>query len=113
MAEVITDGTIESLEQYLDIDELPDLEAEPAEPVPDDNPAGEPAESRWKTDRDKWVWEKEARSFQSKGKVLFPEANYTQFKEMSPSDMFDLFFDQDILVLRLAGGLTVKSQKIL
>ena len=64
-------------------------------------------------DRDEWEWEKEARSFQSKGKVLFPEANYTQFKEMYPSDLFDLFFDQDILVLRLAGGLTVKSQKIL
>ncbi len=30
MAEVITDGSIESLEQYLDIDELPDPEAEPA-----------------------------------------------------------------------------------
>jgi hypothetical protein len=30
VAEVITDGSIESLEQYLDIDELPDPEAEPA-----------------------------------------------------------------------------------
>ena len=38
MAEVITDGSIESLEQYLDIDELPNPEAEPA---PNDNP--EPA----------------------------------------------------------------------
>ena len=75
MAEVITDGSIESLEQYLDIDELPDPEAEPA---PNDNP--EPAESRWKTDRKEWEWEEEARSFTSKGKVLFPEANYTQFK---------------------------------
>ncbi len=28
MAEVITDGSIESLEQYLDIDKLPDPEAE-------------------------------------------------------------------------------------
>jgi hypothetical protein len=30
VAEVITDGSIESLEQYLDIDELPDPEDEPA-----------------------------------------------------------------------------------
>jgi hypothetical protein len=94
VAEVITDGSIESLEQYLDIDELPDPEAEPA---PNDNP--EPAESRWKTDRKEWEWEEEARSFTSKGKVLFPEANYTQFKEMSPSDLFDLFLDKDILEL--------------
>jgi hypothetical protein len=93
VAEVITDGTIESLEQYMDIDELPDLDL----PVPDENPAGDPAESRWKTDRGEWEWEKEARSFKSKGKVLFPEPNYTQFKEMSPTDLFDLFFDQDIL----------------
>ena len=64
VAEVITDGSIESLEQYLDIDELPDPEAEPA---PNDNP--EPAESRWKTDRKEWEWEEEARSFTSKGKV--------------------------------------------
>jgi hypothetical protein len=50
-------------------------------------------------DRNEWEWEEEARSFTSKGKVLFPEANYTQFKEMSPSDLFDLFLDKNILAL--------------
>ena len=91
VAEVITDGNIEVLEQYVE-DELPDPEAEPALV---DNP--EAAESRWKTDRDEWEWEKEARSFKSKGKALFPEPNYTQFKKMSPSNLFELFFDKDIL----------------
>ncbi len=57
VAEVITDGKIETLMQYLDIDELPDPdEAEAAEPAPNDN--AELAPSRWKTKRDEWKWEK-------------------------------------------------------
>ncbi len=40
----------------------------------------------------------EARSLKSKANVLFPEPNYTQFNK-SPADLFDLFFDEDILSL--------------
>ena len=90
MAEVITEGSIETLEQYLDIDELPD-----PEPAPKDNAVL--AQSRWKTNREEWVWEKEARSFKSKGKVFFPEPNYMQFEEMAPAKLVDLCFDKDIL----------------
>jgi hypothetical protein len=98
VAEVITDGNIDTLVQYLDIDELPDPdEAEAAEPAPNDN--AELAPSRWKTYRDAWKWEKKARSFKSKANALFPEPNYTQFKEMAPVVLFDLFFDEDILSL--------------
>ena len=93
VAEVITDGNIEPLMQYLDIDELPDPEeAEAVEPA-----AAELAPSRWKTNRNEWKWEKKARSFKSKANAPFPEPNYTQFKEMAPAALFDLFFDEDIL----------------
>lgn len=91
MAEIITDGGAEALEEFLDPDEeLPDIE--PAEPA-------EPSEPRWKKARDQWEWEEEARSFNSRGQGIFPEANHTRFKDMSPLELFDLFFDDDLLKL--------------
>lgn len=91
VAEVITDGGAPILEEYLDSDEeLPDLDAEPAEPA-------DPVEYRWKKSRDEWKWEKKPRSFESKGNAIFPEANYTRFKGLSPLDLFDLIFDKDLL----------------
>jgi hypothetical protein len=93
VAEVITDGSIESLEQYLDIDELPDPEAEPA---PNDNP--EPAESRWKTDRKEWKWEEEARSssviFHAK-KLLMSEKSLSVM-HMCMKVIYLLFFFEKI-----------------
>jgi len=92
VAEVLTNGFIETLEEYQEDEELPDLDAEP-----DDGP--EDAETRWKSDRKEWEWEEEARSFRSKGIDIFPEANYIQFKDLSPADLFDLFFSKEILEL--------------
>jgi hypothetical protein len=94
VAEVITDGGAPILEEYLDSDEeLPDLDAEPAEPAEH----ADPVEYRWKKARDEWEWEKKPRSFESKGNAIFPEANYTRFKGLSPLDLFDLIFDKDLL----------------
>jgi len=89
VAEVITDRGAEALEEFVDPDdeELPDLE--PAEP----------AEPRWKKPRDQWEWEEEPRSFNSKAQAIFPEANHSRFKTMSPTDLFDLMFDDSLLTL--------------
>ena len=86
MAEVITDRGAQALEEFVDPDdeELPDLE---------------PAEPRWKKPRDQWEWEEEPRSFNSKAQAIFPEANHTRFKTMSPTDLFDLMFDDSLLTL--------------
>lgn len=85
VAEVITDGGAEALTEFVDSDEeLPDVE---------------PAEPRWKKAKDQWEWEDEPRSFTSKAQAIFPEGNHTRFKNMSPQQLFDLFFDDDLLKL--------------
>ncbi len=45
---------------------------------------------------DAWEWEEEARSFNSREQAIFPGQNYTRFKNMSPVDLFDFFFDTTI-----------------
>ena len=98
VAAVITDGDPEFLDEFADIDELPDPEGPgPAVPEPAVPGPAVPGVTRWKTDRNDWEWEEEARSFTSKGKVLFPFANHTQYKNLAPTDLFDLFFDSSIL----------------
>ncbi len=62
-------------------------------------PDVEPAEPRWKKAKDQWEWEDEPRSFTSKAQAIFPEGSHTGFKNMSPQQLFDLFFDDDLLKL--------------
>ena len=49
--------------------------------------------------RDQWVWKKQLTSFKSKLDPPFPEPNYTRFSTLAPCEIFDLFFDQDVLSL--------------
>jgi hypothetical protein len=72
VAEVITVGGAETLEEFLEPDDKP---GEPAQP-------GEPAKPRWKKSRDAWEWEEEARSFNSREQAIFPGQNYIRFKNM-------------------------------
>ncbi len=60
------------------------MDAEAVEPIP-------------KKARDQWEWEEEPRAFKSNLLAVFPEPNYTRFKEMSPSDLFTELFDDGIM----------------
>lgn len=111
VSEVITGGATKTLEEFLEIEELPDPEGPgpampaPAVPVPAvpapavPEPAVPEPECRWKTDRNEWEWEEETRSFNSRGQTIFPEASFTRFKNLAPVELFDLFVDTDILNL--------------
>ena len=43
------------------------------------------------------MWESTPRSFQSRDKPIFPDGDYTSFKEKTPRQLFSLFVDDDLL----------------
>ena len=44
-----------------------------------------------KKPRDEFVWESTPRSFQSRDQPIFPDGDYTSFKEKTPRQLFGLF----------------------
>ena len=50
-----------------------------------------------KKPRDEFVWESTPRSFQSRDQPIFPDGDYTSFKEKTPRQLFGLFVDDDLL----------------
>ena len=101
MCEVISGGSSKTMEEFLEIEELPDLEGPgPSVQGPAvQGPADLGQACRWQTDRSEWEWEEERRSFTSRGNTIFPGANFTRFKDLSPVELFDLIMDMDILNL--------------
>ncbi len=80
--ELLHDFVDEEEEQAAEVDEVDEV----AEPV-------------CKKARDSWEWEEKTRSFRSKQLSVFPEPNYTLFKNLSPSQLFTMMFDDDIMAM--------------
>jgi hypothetical protein len=47
--------------------------------------------------RQEWNWEENPEHHHGKTDPIFPEPNYTQYKDMTPRMLFDVFFDGDII----------------
>ena len=78
------------------IDEEEPVNDEPVAMDAQAEPVDEPEAKKF---RDHWVWEEELSSFRSKCDAPFPEQNYTRFSQLSPHELFDLFFDDNILTV--------------
>ena len=83
--------------EQLNLEGYDDMEAVDIMDMDEDKEEEEEAPA--KKAREAWDWEDKPRAFRSKPQSVFPEPNYTRFKNMSPSTIFNLMLSEDIYMV--------------
>jgi hypothetical protein len=103
VAEVRTTYGDQVLEDILAQPELPELEAIEEDQQEDVSGPDPKKKKVTRTARTEFLWER--RDFASKSPPIFPEANYSTFRGLSPKGLYEQFIDRELLdnVARLSN----------